>query len=46
MLPADLALLDERFKGHVQDFAKSKQAFFQEFALAFGKLLELGVKRV
>jgi len=45
MLPADLALLDDRFKGHVQDFAKSKQAFFQEFAQAYGKLLELGVKR-
>jgi len=46
MLPADLALLvDPTFQGIVQLYAKDKQAFFDDFASAFGRLLELGVVR-
>jgi len=45
MLPADLALLkDEKFKEWVDKYAKDKDVFFQHFASAFSKLLELGVK--
>lgn len=43
MLPSDMAMLwDENFKPHVDEFAASKDVFFQEFADAFAKLLELG----
>nr|CAG8578471.1 11493_t:CDS:2 [Entrophospora candida] len=42
MLPSDMALLDDRFRGHVEEFANNQEAFFRAFAAAFGRLLELG----
>lgn len=46
MLPADMALLwDKGFKKYVDEFAADADAFDKAFAAAFGKLLELGVKR-
>ncbi|KNE64053.1 hypothetical protein AMAG_09111 [Allomyces macrogynus ATCC 38327] len=46
MLPGDLAfILDGEFKKYVELYAKDKDAFYADFAAAFGKLLELGVKR-
>ncbi|KAI9179659.1 heme peroxidase [Blastocladiella emersonii ATCC 22665] len=46
MLPADMAfVLDGEFKQYVELYAKDKDIFFADFASAFGKLLELGVKR-
>ena len=46
MLPTDLALIeDEEFKKWVDLYAKDKQVFFDDFASAFGKMLELGVVR-
>jgi cytochrome c peroxidase len=46
MLPADLALIkDPKFREIVDIYAKDKKAFFDDFASAFGKLLELGVNR-
>jgi cytochrome c peroxidase len=45
MLPADLWLVeDPEFKKVVELYAKDEQVFFNDFAAAFGKLLELGVK--
>lgn len=45
MLPADLWLLeDKEFRKYVELYAKDEQAFFNDFAAAFSKLLELGVK--
>ncbi|KAI9139147.1 cytochrome c peroxidase [Paraphysoderma sedebokerense] len=45
MLPSDMWLIwDKQFKKHVEEFAKDEAAFFQAFASAFGKLLELGCK--
>ncbi|KAG2488477.1 hypothetical protein HYH03_012982 [Edaphochlamys debaryana] len=44
MLPSDLALLSDRtFKKYVYQYAKDEEAFFKDFAVAFSKLLELGV---
>ncbi|KAF8057109.1 ccp1 [Scenedesmus sp. PABB004] len=44
MLPADMALLwDRKFKAYVDLYAKDEEAFFKDFAAAFGKLLALGV---
>ncbi|KAJ8100538.1 heme peroxidase [Lipomyces tetrasporus] len=44
MLPADMALVkDKNFKKYVETYAKSQDAFFEDFSKAFGKLLELGV---
>ncbi|PNW79135.1 hypothetical protein CHLRE_09g401886v5 [Chlamydomonas reinhardtii] len=44
MLPSDLALLSDRsFKKYVTQYAKDEEAFFKDFAVAFSKLLELGV---
>lgn len=44
MLPVDMALLAEpAFKKYVLKYAKDEDAFFQDFALAFSKLLHLGV---
>uniref|UniRef100_A0A061R9T9 Cytochrome c peroxidase, mitochondrial n=1 Tax=Tetraselmis sp. GSL018 TaxID=582737 RepID=A0A061R9T9_9CHLO len=44
MLPTDMALLwDRSFRRHVDAYAKSEERFFDDFAAAFGKLLELGV---
>mmetsp|Transcript_13011 Transcript_13011/g.21304 ORF Transcript_13011/g.21304 Transcript_13011/m.21304 type:complete len:356 (-) Transcript_13011:415-1482(-) len=45
MLPSDMALIwDKKFKEIVTLYAKDEKAFFDDFASAFGKLLELGVK--
>jgi hypothetical protein len=45
MLETDLALVrDPEFKKYVQLYAKDEKVFFQDFAAAFSKLLELGVK--
>jgi len=44
MLPTDLALIeDPEFKKYVHLYAKDEQAYFKDFSIAFGKLLELGV---
>jgi len=46
MTPADLALLsDTKFRPFVELYAKDKETFFKDFAVAFAKLLDLGVKR-
>jgi len=45
MTPADMALIeDPAFKKWVEVYAKDENKFFQDFANAFSKLLELGVK--
>jgi len=45
MLPADMALLaDPKFKKYVEIYAKDQKLFFDEFAKAFSRLLEVGVK--
>lgn len=45
MLPADMALLwDKGFRKYVDLYAKDEEKFFEDFAAAFSKLLELGVK--
>lgn len=45
MLPSDLWLIeDPEFRKYVELYAKDEAAFFKDFAAAFGKLLELGVK--
>ena len=44
MLPTDMALVwDKKFKKYVDVYAKDEQTFFNDFAAAFSKLLELGV---
>jgi len=44
MLPADLALTnDPSFRKYVEIYSKDQQIFFNDFAKAFGKLLDLGV---
>lgn len=46
MLPTDMAMLeDPSFRKYVELYAEDKDAFFKDFATAFGKLLDLGVKR-
>lgn len=45
MLSTDLALLEEPFREYVEIYAKDKQRFFDDFAQAFLKLIELGVAR-
>ena len=46
MLPTDMSLLwDSKFKPYVELYAKDKDAFFKDFSIAFGKLLDLGVQR-
>ncbi len=46
MLPTDMALMeDPAFKTHVLAYAQDQDLFFKDFALAFGKLIELGVDR-
>lgn len=43
MLPSDIALIqDAEFKKIVELYAKNEDVFFQDFAKAFSKLLELG----
>jgi len=45
MLPADLAFRDDpEFRKWVDKYAKDEELFFKDFASAFSKLLELGVK--
>uniref|UniRef100_A0A7S0QWH3 Cytochrome c peroxidase, mitochondrial n=1 Tax=Chlamydomonas leiostraca TaxID=1034604 RepID=A0A7S0QWH3_9CHLO len=45
MLPADMALLwDRKFKKYVDLYAKDEDKFFADFASAWTKLMELGVK--
>jgi len=45
MLPSDLALVqDAAMKKHVEAYAKDEALFFKDFAAAFQKLEELGVK--
>ncbi|KAL2847411.1 heme peroxidase [Aspergillus pseudodeflectus] len=44
MLPTDMALVEDAgFRPHVERYAKDSDVFFQEFADAYVKLLELGV---
>lgn len=46
MLPADMALLwDPTFKKYVKMYAEDEELFFKDFAQAFQKLEELGVKK-
>lgn len=45
MLPTDMALLEEPFRPYVELYAKDKEKFFEDFAKAFLKLIELGVER-
>ncbi|MGI9457145.1 MAG: peroxidase family protein, partial [Aeoliella sp.] len=43
MLPTDIALIeDDKFRKHVQRYAADEQVFFDEFAIAYGKLMMLG----
>ena len=45
MLPSDVALIqDPAMKPWVEKYAADEALFFKDFASAFGKLLELGVK--
>jgi len=44
MLPTDMWLIwDKKFKKYVQKYAEDADAFAEDFAAAFSKLLELGV---
>lgn len=46
MLPTDMALInDEKFFYWVKQYAENKDIFFDHFAKAYAKLLELGVHR-
>jgi len=46
MLRADMAIrLDPEFNKIAEEYAKDSHAFRNDFAAAFGKLLELGVPR-
>lgn len=46
MLPADMVFLsDPEFRKYAELYANDKKVFFEDFAAAFSKLLELGVKR-
>lgn len=46
MLPTDLALLeDEEFRPWVERYGKDREVFFADFARAFAKLVELGIRR-
>ncbi|KAI9637367.1 heme peroxidase [Dioszegia hungarica] len=46
MLPTDMALVeDEEMRVWVEKYAADKDLFFKDFAMAFGKLIELGVER-
>jgi len=45
MLPTDLSLIqDPEFKKYVEVYAKDQDRFFKDFASAYSRLLELGVK--
>ncbi|KAI0222640.1 hypothetical protein L0F63_006699, partial [Massospora cicadina] len=43
MLPTDMALLEEPWRKWVDIYAEDKDRFFKEFAVAFNKLIELGI---
>jgi cytochrome c peroxidase len=44
MLPGDLALIiDPNFRKYVEVYAKDKDAFFKDFAAAFGRMIAFGV---
>lgn len=44
MLPSDMVLIgDPEFRKYVEMYAKDEDLFFKDFAMAFAKLLELGV---
>ncbi|KAF2235178.1 class II peroxidase [Viridothelium virens] len=44
MLPTDMALVkDDKFRAHVERYAKDEEVFFKEFADVVCKLFELGV---
>lgn len=46
MLPTDMALkTDPHFSPWVKKYAEDRGLFFQDFANAFAKLLELGIQR-
>ncbi|ODQ63092.1 mitochondrial putative cytochrome c peroxidase [Nadsonia fulvescens var. elongata DSM 6958] len=46
MLPIEMTLLEDKsFRPWVEVYAKDKELFFKDFAAAFGKLIELGVRR-
>lgn len=46
MLNTDMELLrDEEFRSHVARYAYDEKCFFDDFADAFAKLLELGITR-
>ncbi|KAF7724106.1 heme peroxidase [Apophysomyces ossiformis] len=45
MLPTDIAMLEEPFRPYVELYAKDKQKFFDDFSVAFLKLIELGVAK-
>ncbi|KAI1493916.1 peroxiredoxin [Biscogniauxia mediterranea] len=46
MLPTDMSLLsDAAFRPWVERYAEDKERFFADFAAAFAKLLELGLRR-
>mmetsp|Transcript_45767 Transcript_45767/g.109145 ORF Transcript_45767/g.109145 Transcript_45767/m.109145 type:complete len:413 (+) Transcript_45767:53-1291(+) len=43
MLPTDMALItDAKFRKHVEAYAKDEKTFFNDFAMAYAKLLCLG----
>ena len=45
MLPSDLVLIqDTEFKKYVELYKKDEKQFFDDFTVAFSKLLELGVR--
>jgi len=46
MLPSDMALVeDETFNKIVKEYADNQKVFFKDFAAAYGKVLEFGVRR-
>ncbi|KAG9228265.1 heme peroxidase [Amylocarpus encephaloides] len=46
MLPTDIALTQDRsFRKYVELYANDKDKFFEDFAAAFSKLVELGITR-
>ncbi|RCK64546.1 putative heme-binding peroxidase [Candida viswanathii] len=46
MLNTDMELLrDGKYRKWVEIYAEDRERYFEDFAAAFGKLLELGIKR-
>lgn len=46
MLPTDMALVkDKKFRKYVEEYAKDEDKFFNDYAKAYAKLLELGVPK-